>query len=73
MAQYQFLNQRFKIYNAFLIQTLQVLANLLEAEKCYRQSELIQINISFLLEVEHKNAHSIAVIEENIRKSLLLD
>lgn len=73
MIQHKFLDQRFQEYNAALIKALQNMATLLEAEKYWQQSKLIRMTLLFLLEVENKNTHSIAEIEENIKNSLLLD
>jgi hypothetical protein len=73
MTQHQFLDRRFQEYNAATIEALQNLANLLEAEKCLYQGKLIRMMLDVLSEVETKKALSIAVIEEDIKKSLLLD
>ncbi|MGF1673691.1 MAG: hypothetical protein ACFCUV_08410 [Rivularia sp. (in: cyanobacteria)] len=73
MTQYQFLDRRFQEYNAALMKALQNLANLLEAEKCWHQSKVLQIMFDIVLEIETKNIQSIAAIEEDIENSLLLD
>ncbi|MBE9212361.1 hypothetical protein IQ247_06500 [Plectonema cf. radiosum LEGE 06105] len=73
MTQYQFLDRRFQEYNAALMKALQNLANLLEAEKYWHQSKLIQMMLDIVLEIETKNIQSIAAIEEDIKNSLLLD
>ncbi|MDY6902945.1 MAG: hypothetical protein SWZ49_33465 [Cyanobacteriota bacterium] len=73
MSQYQFLDRRFQEYNVALIKALQDLAAQLEAEKCWQQGKLIRVMLDILLEVEIKNERSIAAIEEDIKKSLLLD
>jgi|GEM_PF-5906325 len=73
MTQYQFLDRRFQEYNQALMKALQNLAALLEAERCWHQSKLIKIMLDIVLEIETKNIQSIAAIEEDIKKSLLLD
>lgn len=73
MTQHQFLDRRFQEYNAALIKALQNLATLLEAEKCLYQGKLIRMMLDVLSEVETNKAQSIARIEEDIKKSLLLD
>ncbi|MGD1913605.1 MAG: hypothetical protein ACFB2X_23030 [Rivularia sp. (in: cyanobacteria)] len=73
MTQHQFLDQRFQEYNAALIKALENLATLLETEKCWPQSKLIRMMLLFLSKVESKKAKYIAAIEEDIKKSLLLD
>ncbi|MEM9924501.1 MAG: hypothetical protein AAF915_12260 [Cyanobacteria bacterium P01_D01_bin.50] len=73
MTQHQFLDQRFQEYNAALIKALENLATLLETEKCWQQSKLIRMMLSFLSKVESKQAKYIATIEEDIKNSLLLD
>lgn len=73
MAQYQFLDRHFQEYIKALIKTLENLATILEAEKCYEQAKLIRVTVDILLEIEIKNARLIAAIEENIKNSLLLD
>ncbi len=73
MSQYQFLHRRFQEYNVALIKALQDLAAQLEAEKRWQQGKLIRVMLDILLEVEVKNERFIAEIEEDIKKSLLLD
>ncbi|MEM1393281.1 MAG: hypothetical protein AAF757_12505 [Cyanobacteria bacterium P01_D01_bin.116] len=73
MNQYQFVDRRFQEYNIALIKALQDLAAQLEAEKCWQQGKLIEVMLDVLLEVEIKSERSIAAIEEDIKKSLLLD
>ncbi|MEA5595170.1 hypothetical protein [Rivularia sp. UHCC 0363] len=73
MNQYQFLDKRFQEYNVALMKTLQNLATLLEAEKCWHQSKLLKTMVDVLSEIETKNTQSIAAIEEDIKTSLLLD
>ena len=73
MNQYQFVDRRFQEYNIALIKALQDLAAQLEAEKCWQQGKLIEVMLDVLLEVEIKSQRSIAAIEEDIKKSLLLD
>ncbi|BAY80847.1 hypothetical protein NIES267_03120 [Calothrix parasitica NIES-267] len=73
MSQYQFLDRRFQEYNVALIKALQDLAAQLEAEKCIQQGEFVRVMLDFLLEVEVKNQRDLAAIEEDIKKSLLLD
>jgi len=73
MTQYQFLDRRFQEYNIAFIKALQDLATQLEAEKCWQQGKMVRVMLDILLEIEIKNARSIAAIEEDIKQSLLLD
>ncbi|MGB3759689.1 MAG: hypothetical protein WBA07_25515, partial [Rivularia sp. (in: cyanobacteria)] len=60
MTQHQFLDRRFQEYNAALIKALENLATQLEAEKCCQQVKVIRVMLDILLEVETKNAQSVA-------------
>ena len=73
MTQHQFLDRRCQEYNVALIKALQDFATELEAEKCCQQGKVVRVMLDILLEVKTKNAQSVAAIEEDIRKSLLLD
>jgi hypothetical protein len=73
MTQHQFLDRRYQEYNAALIKTLQDLATQLEAEKCWQQAKLIRVMLNILSEIETENARWRVAIEEDIKKSLLLD
>ncbi len=73
MTQHQFLDRRLQEYNTALFKALEDLATQLEAEKCCQQGKVVRVMLDILLEVETNNAQSVAAIEEDIKKSLLLD